>query len=102
MAVFYLLPPRPYLGERCAGFLQTFLPGLDWDAAARTQLADLFGAALAGRPDVFLVHREDLAPDTTPSGALADGFGAEPGDEVVEVRPGAGPGELTTRRWTVE
>jgi hypothetical protein len=102
MAVFYLLPPRPYLGDRCAGFLQSFFPGLDWDAAARTQLADLFGAALAGRPDVFLVYREDLTPGISPIRALADGFGAEPGDEVVEVRPGTGPGELTTRRWTVE
>jgi hypothetical protein len=101
MAVFYLLPPRPFLGERCATFLQTFLPGLDWDAADRVQLADLFGAALAGRSDVFLVHREDLPAGELPGRALIDAFGAEVGDEVVEVHPGAGAGEVRTRRWRV-
>jgi hypothetical protein len=101
MAVFYLLPPRPFLGDRCAGFLQDFFPGLDWDADARTQLADVFGAALAGRPDVFIVYREDLPAGETPARALTAGFGAEAGDEVVEIRPGKRPGELTAQRWRV-
>ncbi len=102
MAIFYLLPPRPFLGERFAGFLQAFFPGLDWDGAARAQLADIFGAAIAGRPDVYVVYREDLPAGETPARALVDGFGAEAGDEVVEVRPGARPGEMVARRWTVE
>jgi hypothetical protein len=101
MAVFYLLPPRPFLGERFAGFLQSYFPGLDWDAALRSQLADVFGAAVVGRPDVYVVYREDLPPGEIPARALVDGFGAEAGDEVVEVRPGHRPGEVVTRRWTV-
>jgi hypothetical protein len=102
MAVFYLLPPRPFLGERFAGFLQTYFPGLDWDAATRSQLADVFGAAVVGRSDVYVVYREDLPHGEAPVRALMDGFGAEAGDEVVEVRPGARPGEVVTHRWTVE
>jgi hypothetical protein len=34
--------------------------------------------------------------------ALVNGFGAEVGDEVIEVRPGGRPGEIIARRWRVE
>lgn len=101
MATFYLLPPRPYLGDRFAGFLQAFFPGLDWAVGERTQLADVFGAALVGRSDIYLVFREDLPQGESPSRALVDGFGAEAGDEVVEVRPGPAPGEVVASRWRV-
>jgi hypothetical protein len=101
MAVFYLLPPRPYLGDRLAAMMQTFLPGLDCDVAARLHLADLCAVALGDRPDVFIVHREELPTGEAPGRALVDGFGAEPGDEVVEVRPGRTPGEVVTSRWTI-
>src|SRR4051812_485222 len=99
MSVFYLLPPRPLLGDRLADFLQAFFPGLDWDAERRLQLADVLGTAAQDHPDVYVVHREDLPSGEAVDRALAAGFGAEAGDEVVEVRPGARPGEMTTRRW---
>ena len=35
MSRFYVLPPRPDLGERFASFLRLLFPGLDWDAAMR-------------------------------------------------------------------
>jgi hypothetical protein len=98
MSTFYLLPPRPVLGERLAGFLQGILPGLDWDTPTRAHLAEAVMAA-AVHPDVFVVYREDLPPGESPARALADGFGAETGDEVIEVRPGPKPDELTVRRW---
>jgi hypothetical protein len=101
MATFYLLPPRPFLAERLAGFLQALLPGLDWDADARAGLADVVGTVASGRPGVYLVFREDLPAGEPPARALVDGCGAEPGDEVVEVRPGPRTGELLTRRWRV-
>jgi hypothetical protein len=101
MSTFYLLPPRPLIGERFAGFLQNLLPGLDWDVAGRDRLADLLGAAARDHPEVYVVYRDDLPPGEPPARALADGFGAEAGDEVVEVRPGARPGEVTARRWRV-
>jgi hypothetical protein len=101
MATFYLLPPRPLLGEHVAGFLGGVLPGLSWDAPARNRLADACGAAAAGRPDVYVIFRDDLPSGEPPARALVDGCGAEPGDEVVEVRAGPRPGDLHARRWTV-
>jgi hypothetical protein len=102
MSTFYLLPPRPLLGERFAEFLQGFFPGLDWDCARRVALADALGEAASGHPDVFVVYRDDLPEGEPPARALAEGFGAEAGDEVVEVRTSCSPGELTARRWRVE
>jgi hypothetical protein len=101
MSTFYLLPPRPVLGERLAGFLQAILPGLDWDSGMRANLAEAVGAAATAHPDVYVVYREDLPEGQVPARALADAFGAEAGDEVVEVRPGARAGEFATRRWRV-
>jgi hypothetical protein len=98
MSTFYLLPPRPLLGEQFAGFLQTFFPGLDWDTTARANLAELLGTTVS-QPGVFVVYRDDLPSGEGPARALMDGFGAEPGDEVVEVRPGARPGSVTAHRW---
>jgi hypothetical protein len=101
MSIFYLMPPRPFLGDRFADFLQTLFPGLAWDSTSRTNLAELLGDAACGREDVFIIYREDLPGEESPAQALVDGFGAETGDEVVEVRPGGRPGEIITRRWRV-
>jgi len=101
MSTFYLLPPRPLLGERLAGFLQTVLPGLDWDVDTRANLAEAVAAAASIHDNVYVVYREDLPKGESPSRSLTDGFGAETGDEVVEVRPGSRPGELVSRRWRV-
>ncbi|HEY7423174.1 MAG TPA: hypothetical protein VH682_02935 [Gemmataceae bacterium] len=101
MSIFYLMPPRPFLGDRFAAFLQTFFPGLDWDSSERASLAELLGDAADGRQDVYVVYRDDLPRDEPPTQALVNGFGAEPGDEVVEVRPGGRPGEMIARRWRV-
>jgi hypothetical protein len=102
MSIFYLMPPRPLLGDRFALFLQTLFPGLDWDCTERTSLAELLGSAAGGRCDVFVVYREDLPPEESAAQALVNGFGAEAGDEVIEVRPGGQAGEMTARRWRVE
>lgn len=97
MSLFYLLPPRPLVAEHLA----SWLPGLDLQGTARRELPDLLAAVAAGQSDVHVVFREDLPDGEDPGRALADGFGAESGDEVVEVRPGLRPGELTSRRWRV-
>jgi hypothetical protein len=55
----------------------------------------------AGHPDVYVVYREDLAEGETAEMALRNGFGAEAGDEVVEVRPSGRADELTARRWQI-
>ena len=102
MSIFYLMPPRPFLDDRFADFLQTLFPGLAWDSAARAGLAETLGEAASARAGVYVIYRDDLPREEAPAQALVDGFGAEPGDEVVEVRPGGRPGEVVTRRWRVE
>jgi hypothetical protein len=101
MSLFYLLPPRTVLGDRLAGFLRSILPGLDWDVAMRANLAEAVGAAAGVHADVYVVYRDDLPVGELPGRALVDGFGAEPGDEVVEVRSEGRTGDLVSRRWRV-
>ncbi|HZT79271.1 MAG TPA: hypothetical protein VFA26_03560 [Gemmataceae bacterium] len=95
MSTFYLLPPRPLLRDRLAGLL----PGLDGAADFWSAFVDLIGQLADRRPGTYVVFREELPDGEDPARALADGFGAEDGDEVIEVRPGPTPGELTARRW---
>jgi hypothetical protein len=102
MSIFYLMPPRPFLGDRFADFLQTLFPGLAWDSSSRTNLADLLGDAASDRDGVYVIYRDDLPREEASVQALVDGFGAESGDEVVEVRPSGRPGEIITRRWRIE
>jgi hypothetical protein len=99
VSTFYVLPPRPYLGRCFAGYLGQVFPGLGWEDASWTSLADALTAAATGRADVYVVHREDLPAGEDTARALIDGFGAEPGDEVVEVRAAAGG--LAAQRWRV-
>jgi hypothetical protein len=102
MSKFYLLPTRPELGERFAAFLRLFYPGLDWDGAMRLSLADAIGQAACCHEDVIVVYRDDLPADETVTRALMDGFGAEPGDEVIEIRPAGRGAELASRRFHVD
>jgi hypothetical protein len=88
MATFYILPPRPFLGRCYAAYLQTLFPDLTWDDAALSELADCLSSIAADRQDVYVVFREELPEDDDVAQGLADGFGAEPGDEVIEVRVG--------------
>jgi hypothetical protein len=96
MATFYLLPPRPILGDHLLDSLERFLPGLDWTISARRHLMEVFLDSLDLADDIFLVFREDLPHGVPAEVALVDGYGAEPGDEVIEVRSG-----LPTRRWHI-
>ncbi|MBX9623469.1 MAG: hypothetical protein K2X82_06615 [Gemmataceae bacterium] len=93
MATFYLLPPRACLDDAVSGLLARLLPGLPppaepWEAVAG-RLADEM-------PDIYLVPADDLPADEPPADALAAGWGAEPGDRVVEVRLAG-----AAREWAV-
>jgi hypothetical protein len=99
VSTFYLLPPRAQVGARFAAYLQTCFPGLDWPAPGWAGLADLLAAAAADRPDVYVVYREELPEGEDAGDALASAFGAEPGDEVVEVLPTGKRGAADVRRW---
>jgi hypothetical protein len=83
MATFYLLPPRDCLEQAVGDLFGKLLPGLPLPADAWEALAQHIAAA-ANWPDVFLVPRDEL-PDGDPAAALAEAYGAEPGDRVVEV-----------------
>ena len=102
MSTFYLMPPRLLLGDRFADYLKTVFPGLDWSRSSPFELAELLTTAVARHPDVYVIYREELAEGEATDTALQNGFGAEAGDEVIEIRPGARPGDLTARRWRVE
>jgi len=97
MSLFFVLPPRPLLGEHFVAYLRGLFPGLDWDARARSELAEALVAAIS-HSDVYVIFREELPDGESTHRALIDGFGAEAGDEVVEVKAGSRPGELVTRR----
>src|SRR5205814_6970269 len=87
MATFYVLPSRPQLGQRFAELLAGLFPGTAWPREDWQDLAEALGAAAVRRPDIYVVFAEDLPADQPLEPGLIDRFGAEPGDEVVEVRP---------------
>ena len=75
------------------------MPGLPLKNGEGQELVDLLSATLLGRPDVYVVFREDLPLEEPATQALADGFGAEPGDTIIEFKPGAKPGQLRSQEW---
>ena len=98
MSTFYVLPPRPLPARPYAEFLKGVLPGLDLSRVTWGDLADTLSGLLGARDDVYLLHREDLPEGEETAAALANGFGAEAGDEVIEV-PAAALGTVAVRHW---
>jgi hypothetical protein len=89
MATFYLLPPRAVLGQRLLatlGIPHTRLP-------LCAELAESLGKAVEAT-GAYVVYRDDLPPGDELIRTLIDGFGAESGDEIIEVAAGEAP-----RRW---
>ena len=101
MSVFYVLPPRPLMGDHIARYLQSVFPGMHWSRSTRINLTEALVAAATCQPDVFVVFREDLPDGRSTAEALADGFGAEEGDEIIEIRAGGKPGELSAIHWNL-
>jgi hypothetical protein len=101
VSVFYLLPPRAFLGKRFAVYLQGLFPGLTWTSEQWSNLAEGLTAAATCHPGVYVVHREELPEEGNPARSLVDGFGAEPGDEVIELRVSQRVGELAVQCWRI-
>jgi hypothetical protein len=102
MAVFYVLPPRPVLGECLARMLRPFVPGV---TISQDTCADLVGSLVNGSPEAdesYIVHREDLPDGTDMNESLRGGFGAESGDRAVLVSIGPKPEEPRVRVWQLE
>jgi hypothetical protein len=94
MAIFYLMPPRQALGQRFGDFLSAVFPGLSWKRGAWSDLAEILGSAAGVHPGVYVVFREDLADEFDPEESLGRDFGAEAGDDIIEVHS-----TLAIRRW---
>ncbi|MCZ2342698.1 MAG: hypothetical protein LC104_13050 [Bacteroidales bacterium] len=97
MSTFYILPPRECLEQTVASFLDRLVPGLP----APEGLCERILNFLSDQPDLFVVHREDLAGFTELADELAEGFGAEPQDRVVEVGMMHGSAPAAVRTWTM-
>ena len=98
MATFYVLPSRPLLGGRLATFLRQLLPGVSWSHDHWAGLADDLLAAALDDADVYLVYRDELPDDVPVEASLAAAYGAEPGDEIVEISLGQGSKPATATR----
>jgi hypothetical protein len=99
MATFYLLPPRPLVNQRFKEFAARLLPGLT--PAGNVDLVALLQELIGNGSDTYLVHPEDLPSDEDPVRALVDGFGAEPGDIILEIRFGTLSAETSLRRLAI-
>ena len=99
MPVFYVLPPRSLVSLRLGRFLQSLLPGTEWNRRSLDDLVESLAQSAGESAPAYVVHREDLPAGNGLVDALRDGFGAESGDEVVEVRLGARPEEMISQRW---
>ena len=101
MSTFYLMPPRSMFADSLTQFLQSWLPGTQVPAHTGNEVAEALQSGLELRGNAYLVFREDLPDGDDPSAALRDGFGAEDGDRVVELRLSGRSGETVSRSWTV-
>ena len=86
MAIFYLLPARGDLTRQWARYFRQWFPGLDEPGA---EFADLIAEMIAPQQGIHVVFADDLPDDGSVWEALEDGFGADPGDRVIDVRTGA-------------
>ena len=102
MAVFYVLPSRPLLGECLARMLRPYVPGVSVSGEA---CSDLVGSLVSGSPEgdaSYVIHREDIPEGNDLSTSLRDGFGAEAGDQVVQVSIGARDAEPRVQIWNLK
>ena len=101
MSVFYVLPPRPVLGDCLARLLRLYVPGA---TISPDSCAEMVAALVSESPEgdeLYVVHREDLPENEDVSGSLREGFGAETGDQIVEVSISLKPDEPQVNIWTL-
>jgi hypothetical protein len=85
MATFYLLPSPGYLGKALKPYLQVLFPGLHWDESILLQLTERVRDAASQHADAYVVYQHELPEDADVVQAIVDAYGAEPGDEVIEI-----------------
>ncbi len=98
---FYVLPPRDILARQFAGFLTGLFPGLDWTASAPDELAETLTGLAEVQGDVYVVYRDELPDDGDLEQTLAECYGAERGDLVVEVAAPLDAPPSPARLWRI-
>jgi hypothetical protein len=83
MAVFYLLPTRDELSHQWARYFRQWFPGL---TDVGPEMADQIAEVIVPQPGVFVVFADDLPENGHVWEALVDGFGADRGDRVIDLR----------------
>lgn len=100
MSTFYLLPARDELGRRVAAGVQMWFPGVVLDPQ---QLAESLVASAEESSGVIALFGDEL-PDYLGSQLqelLEDAFGAEPGDQVIDLRQGPFGAQDVPSTWVV-
>jgi hypothetical protein len=88
VSTFYVLPARVDLAQQLRVALAGFLPGIDWTSLPDAELTDWLGGLAERQGEVYVVHREDLPAVMETAQTLAEAYGAEPGDVIIEVDAG--------------
>jgi len=84
MATFFVLPPRDVLEATVSSVFGKLLPGLPLPVDVWGTLSEHLARSANWPDDVFLVPRDEL-PEGDTAEALAEGYGADDSDRVVEV-----------------
>ena len=92
MATFYLLPPRALLGQKLLATLGIH----DLQLPLCVELAETLSKVVEAT-GAYVVYRDDLPHGDDPAQSLRDGYGAEAGDEVIEIVFDREP-----RRWHLD
>ncbi len=101
MATFFVIPPRECLEQAVAEFLARVLPGLPTDPRVTESILAAIEFEANRADDVYLIHREDLPGLGRLERDLREGFGAEAGDQIVEVSATVGGCPANIRRTTL-
>lgn len=99
MSTFYVMPSRLLLGQVFGEFLASLFPGLSWNRFEWEDLGEALGTAARIQPEVYVLFREDLANEDDLPGSLERDFGAELGDQIIEVS--VGEGGPNVRHWQI-
>jgi hypothetical protein len=85
MATFYLLPSRIEMRREWGKLFRHWFPGLPEPGP---EFPDLVAQIVAPQPGIRVVFADDLPDHGHIWEALVDGFGACPGDQMIDVRSG--------------
>jgi hypothetical protein len=102
MAQFYLLPPRELVEHFVNEFASKLVPGIPVPSGLWERFISELTASVQASSDCFVLHREEVTTfGTDINDALIEGFGAEPGDLVIETELPRGKISAQTKQWKI-